>query len=152
MLLSIIHVQIVSLRGLRHTKKGIVFYNADFFVNDKELWARICKRSRSPGIDFKESIPPICVVWRADTSNRVVVPIRQSWNRFLAPPPLKGLQYTLLDDEFMKETPWRRTMVMSLVNEISTDQLGNRVAVRGMLRSNKYPACPHPLLQQRRYF
>ncbi len=27
--------------------------------------ARICKRSKSPGIDFKESIPPANVAWRA---------------------------------------------------------------------------------------
>ncbi len=36
--------------------------------------ARICKRLRSPGIDFKESIPPAHVAWRTGTSNRFVVP------------------------------------------------------------------------------
>ncbi len=36
--------------------------------------ARICKRLRSPGIDsMQESIP-----WRAGTTNRVVVPVRQA--------------------------------------------------------------------------
>ncbi len=33
--------------------------------------AQICKSLRSPGIDSKELILPICVAWRADTSNRV---------------------------------------------------------------------------------
>ncbi len=55
--------------------------------------ARICKRLRSPGIDFKESIPPAYVAWRAGTSNRVV-PARQAGNRFLG--SLKGLQIRAL--------------------------------------------------------
>ncbi len=37
---------------------------------------RICQRLRSSEIDSKESIPPAYVAWRADTSNRVVVPVR----------------------------------------------------------------------------
>ncbi len=45
--------------------------------------ARICKRLRSPGIDFKESIPPAYETWRASTSNEVVVPAPQAGNRFL---------------------------------------------------------------------
>jgi hypothetical protein len=32
--------------------------------------ARICKRSRSPGIDSEELIPPTYVAWRAGTANR----------------------------------------------------------------------------------
>ncbi len=56
--------------------------------------ARICKRLRSPGIDSKESIPPAYVAWRADTSNRVVVPACQAINRFLG--SLKGLQIRAL--------------------------------------------------------
>jgi hypothetical protein len=51
---------------------------------------RICKRLRSPGIDSDESIPPACVAWRASTTNRVVVTVRQPGNRFLD--SLKGLQ------------------------------------------------------------
>ncbi len=39
--------------------------------------ARICKPLRIPGIDFKESIPPAYVTWRAGTSNRVVIPAHQ---------------------------------------------------------------------------
>ncbi len=31
----------------------------------------------------RKSIPPAYVVWRAGTSNRVVVPARQAGNRFL---------------------------------------------------------------------
>jgi hypothetical protein len=42
--------------------------------NILNIWARICKRLRSPGID---------VAWRAGTSNRVVVPAHQAKNRFL---------------------------------------------------------------------
>jgi hypothetical protein len=37
----------------------------------------------------QESIPPAYLVWRAGTSNRVVVPARQAGNRFLG--SLKGL-------------------------------------------------------------
>jgi hypothetical protein len=62
-----------------------------------EIWkhqeinrARICRRLRSPGIDSKVSIPPANVAWRAGTSNRIVVPARQAWNRFLG--SLKDLQ------------------------------------------------------------
>ncbi len=52
--------------------------------------ARICKHLRSPGIDSKESIPPVNVAWRAGTSNRVVVPACQAGNQFLG--SLKCLQ------------------------------------------------------------
>jgi hypothetical protein len=45
--------------------------------------ARICKRLWSPRIDSKESIPQAYVIWRAGTSNRVVVPAHQTGNRFL---------------------------------------------------------------------
>ncbi len=37
-------------------------------------WARICKRLWSPGIDSEASIPLAYVAWRADRTNRVVVP------------------------------------------------------------------------------
>jgi hypothetical protein len=40
--------------------------------------SRIYKRLRSPGIDFKESIPPAYVAWRAGTTNRVIVLARQA--------------------------------------------------------------------------
>ncbi len=53
-------------------------------------WARIFKRLRSPGIDSEKSIPLAYVAWRAGTTNRVVVPARQAWNRFRG--SLKGLQ------------------------------------------------------------
>ncbi len=52
--------------------------------------ARICKRLRSPGINFQESIPPAFVSWRSGTTNRVVVLARHVENRFLS--SLKGLQ------------------------------------------------------------
>ncbi len=52
--------------------------------------ARIYKQLRSPGIDYKESIPPTHIAWRAGTSNRFVVPARQAGNWFLA--SLKSLQ------------------------------------------------------------
>jgi|688.fasta_scaffold2094927_1 hypothetical protein len=52
--------------------------------------ARICKRLRSPGIDYKELIPPVYVAWRAGTSNRVVVLACQAGTRFLG--SLKGLK------------------------------------------------------------
>ncbi len=45
--------------------------------------------------------------------------------------PLKGVPvpYTVYH-LYMKETPRRKITVMSSFNEISTDQLGNRVVVR----------------------
>jgi hypothetical protein len=57
-------------------------------------WAQMCKLF-SPGIGFKESIPPAYVVWRTGTSNRVV----QAWNRFLG--SLKGLQIRALHWEMI---------------------------------------------------
>ncbi len=39
---------------------------------------------------IREPIPPAYVAWRAGTTNRVIVPARQSGNRFLD--SLKGLQ------------------------------------------------------------
>jgi len=41
-------------------------------------WAQIAKPLRSPGIDFKESIPPAYVAWLAGTTNKDVVPGRQA--------------------------------------------------------------------------
>jgi hypothetical protein len=52
--------------------------------------ARICKRFKSTGIDFEESIPPAYLSCRAGTTNKVVVPARQAGSRFLG--SLKGLQ------------------------------------------------------------
>ncbi len=46
-------------------------------------WGRVGKRFRSPGIEYKKSIPPAYVAWRAGTSNRVVVLARQAGNQFL---------------------------------------------------------------------
>jgi hypothetical protein len=45
--------------------------------------ARIWKRLWSQGIDSEESTPPGYVGWRAGTTNRVAVPARQGWYRFL---------------------------------------------------------------------
>jgi hypothetical protein len=50
-------------------------------IISKKTRARICKRLRSPAY---------VLAWRADTTNRVVVPAGQAGNRFLD--PLKGLQ------------------------------------------------------------
>ncbi len=52
--------------------------------------ARICKRLRRPEIDSENSIPPAYVAWRADKTNRAVVPARQAGNQFLG--SLKSLQ------------------------------------------------------------
>ncbi len=77
-------------------------------------WARICKRLRSPGIDFKESVPPAYVAWRASTSNRAVVPNRQSGNRFLC--SFKSLQIlTLVWMESTKLTDLLRVEVAQLL-------------------------------------
>jgi hypothetical protein len=38
------------------------------------------------GIDSEESIPSAYVVWRADATNRIVVPAYQAGNRFLGAP------------------------------------------------------------------
>jgi hypothetical protein len=59
-----------------------------------QRWARICKRLWSPGIDSEESISPAYVACRAGTTNRVVVPARQSENRFFG--SIKGLQIRAL--------------------------------------------------------
>jgi hypothetical protein len=49
-------------------------------------------------MDFKESIPPVYVTWRACMSNRVVVTARQAENRFLG--SLKCLQIRALSSGF----------------------------------------------------
>ncbi len=54
-------------------------------LNKILTWARICKHSRSPGIDSANLWS-----WRAGTSNVVVVPARQAGNWFLG--SLKGLR------------------------------------------------------------
>ncbi len=67
------------------------------FVYDsqrREYRARICKRLWNPGIDSEKSIPPAYVAWRAGTTNRVFVPVRQTGNRFLG--SLKGLKIRAL--------------------------------------------------------
>jgi hypothetical protein len=46
------------------------------------------------------------------------------------------------------ETPWRRITVTSSLNEMSTDQLGDRMVVRG---ARGYFALPTPFLEQRLY-
>ncbi len=46
---------------------------------------------------------------------------------------------------YMKETPRRWITVTSSLNQISTDQLGNRVVKKG---GRRYSARPHPFLQQ----
>jgi hypothetical protein len=69
---------------------GKIFDQRKILCREFGYRALICKRLRSPGIDSKESIPPVYVARRAGTSNRVVVPARQAWNRFLD--SLKGIQ------------------------------------------------------------
>jgi hypothetical protein len=54
-------------------------------LSNRPARARICKRFGS-----QESIPQLYVTWRAGTTNMVVAPARQAWNRFLG--SLKGLQ------------------------------------------------------------
>jgi hypothetical protein len=57
--------------------------------------ACICKRLWSPGIDSEVSMPLAYVAWRACTTYRVVVPVRQAAeNRILS--SLKGLQIRAL--------------------------------------------------------
>ncbi len=60
-------------------------------------WARICKRLRSPGFDFKKSIQPAFVARRAWSSNKVSIQARQVGNRFLG--SLKVLQIRALEME-----------------------------------------------------
>jgi hypothetical protein len=85
----------IEMSSYRHTERkeserekescqyGCFIYRANSNAKEKS-WVRICKRYRSPLIDSKESIPPAYAAWQAGTSkNRVVVPARQAWNRFL---------------------------------------------------------------------
>ncbi len=56
--------------GQKHKQKTVVLWSAKVptvgeWIFCEQLRARICKRLRSPGIHFKKSIPPACVVWRA---------------------------------------------------------------------------------------
>jgi hypothetical protein len=59
------------------------FYQAAAVIIISNPRARIYKRLRRPGIDSEDSIPPAYVAWRAGTTNRVAVPARQAWNRFM---------------------------------------------------------------------
>jgi hypothetical protein len=43
-------------------------------VPSEIIWARICKRLRSPDIDSKESIPTAYVAWQAGTATLFDVP------------------------------------------------------------------------------
>ncbi len=78
---------------------------------------RICKHSRSPGIDSKE-VPPAYVAWRAGTIKMVVGPAARLhrlaesllWNRFLG--SLKVLKYRLWSN-FATET-LANTLVLSV--------------------------------------
>jgi hypothetical protein len=58
-----------------------------------------------PGIDSEESIPTANVAWQVGTKNRVVVPARQTGNRFLG--SLRGLQiralFELQDIQYIKK-------------------------------------------------
>ena len=51
---------------------------ADTFRIREMVRARICKRFRSPEIDYEKSIPPAFVAWQAGTTFRVVVPAWQT--------------------------------------------------------------------------
>jgi hypothetical protein len=46
----------------------------------------------------QKSIPPACVIWRAGTTKRVIIPARKAGNRFLG--SLKGLQTRALNTLF----------------------------------------------------
>jgi hypothetical protein len=61
------------------------FFLSNFFFNRARIW----KHLMSIGIDLKESILPAFVIWRASSTNRVIVCRRHSlvesipWNRLL---------------------------------------------------------------------
>ncbi len=59
------------------------WYLSDMYPVLSNIRAHICKRLRSSGFDFKESILLAYVARQAGTSNRVVVPARQAGTRFL---------------------------------------------------------------------
>ncbi len=77
--------------------------------------ARICKRLRSSGFDYKEPILLAYVARRAGTSNMVVVPARHAENRFLG--SLKGLQIRALFHQSVTE---RRIGFTSLCRPFSS--------------------------------
>jgi hypothetical protein len=64
-------------------------------LHSKDCRARICEGLWSPGIDSEESMPLAYVAWRAGTTYRVVVTVRQAGNRFLHGLLLKGSTYGL---------------------------------------------------------
>jgi hypothetical protein len=70
------------------------------YVSTQEIAnrARICKRLRSPGIDSKESIPPVFVAWRAGTTTLFAVPSLES-----IPVLLKRLQIRPLNHLMRKQ-------------------------------------------------
>jgi len=72
-----------------------------------------------PRIDSEVTIPPTYVAWQAGTTNRIVVPTRQAWNRFLG--SLEGLQIRALN-HYPKEflfiqalSPWKGNVLMRLI-------------------------------------
>ncbi len=81
---------------------GEVFTPPPPNLGTEYFWAHICKRLRSPEIDSEKSIPPAYVAWQAGTTNRIVVPALQTWNRFLG--SLKGSQLRAPDRSL--KTTW----------------------------------------------
>jgi hypothetical protein len=59
--------------------------------------ARICKRLRSPGIDYKESISSAYVAWRAGTTNRLHR-LAESFPGHLKRLPIRALYAALYKD------------------------------------------------------
>ncbi len=84
----------------------------------------------SPGIDSEESIPPAYVAWRARTTNRVVVSVRQAGNGFLGSLKCLQIRATLL---------LRERNAVSLYRSLRT-KYGDLLIERDSLRYQNY-AC-----------
>ncbi len=101
--------------------------------------ARICKRSRIPGIDSAS----LCNLHgaRAGTSNRVVVPAHQAGNRFLG--SLKGLQMRALILVYCTSTCGCRSHLPTELDctPLNIKQRTNQFRTRNFLSSNA--SCLH---------
>jgi hypothetical protein len=67
----------------------------DTTVPGSSCYVTVSYNIPEPRIDSEVTIPPAYVAWQAGTTNRVVVPTRQAWNRFLG--SLEGLQIRALN-------------------------------------------------------
>jgi hypothetical protein len=102
--------------------------------------AHICKRFRSPGIDFEGSIPPAYVAWRTGSTNRVVelvVPARRAGNRFLG--SLQGLQIRALQSY----------MVVCITKRTQINKLSGKVRQEGIIYKYKTGINPQRLQIQK---